>query len=225
MIGLCILVIPLAGNLSGPAMTSLALLLSWMVHIMPGVAETRLRLNLCLRCLCMTLRRSRLRKLYWKLNLSVIEALGLHIRVVLPSPNPLSVLCKVGQLELLTGQRFENITGPGLWQLLRVLAVFCAIAAMALFICDRCMLPMLATRQFILFILTVVVGTGLGETILILSRLRAVRADTTETCLCADRRLLTICMQAIMLWQALHIELKTSVWVGVLVILAGVGMR
>lgn len=28
-----------------------------------------------------------------------------------------------------------------------------------------------------------------------------------------------------MLWQALHIELKTRVWVGVLVLLIGVGTR
>lgn len=63
IIGLYILVIPFLGHLDGPAIRRLSLLLTIIWHIMPGVAETRLRLNLCLSCLCMTLTRSRFRKL------------------------------------------------------------------------------------------------------------------------------------------------------------------
>lgn len=105
---------PLLGNLSGPAIWRMAPLLVAILHGMPGVAETRLRLNLCLRCLEMTLTRSKLRNLYWKLKFSVIDALGLQTSVVLPSPSPLSVLCSLGNRVPLTGKRFVHITGRGL---------------------------------------------------------------------------------------------------------------
>lgn len=224
MIGLYILVTPFLGHLDGPAMARRALLLTMMWHMMPGVAETRLRLNLCLRCLWMTLTRSSFRNLIWNLKFSVFEALGLHARVVLPSRSPLRVLCSLGKLVLLTGHSLVQITGPGRPQLLRVPPVGCDDSAIALFICDRWMLPILATRQLILLMFNFPLGSGLGSTMFILSILRAVPADTTRTCLWRSSVLLTMWMHAIMLWQALQIELKTSVWVGVLVLFIGVGM-
>lgn len=157
--------------------------------------------------------------------MSVVSALGLNIKVVLPSPSWLNVLCSIGQLELLTGHRLEKITGPGLLQCSSGRAVFLRRSAMALLICDRCMLPMLATRQFILLVVTELAEIGLGETIFILSNLRAALENTTRTCLSVRSVLLIICMQAIMLWHALQIELKTSVWVVVLGLFPGVGTR
>lgn len=140
-----------------------------------------------------------------------MEALGAQTRVVLPSPSPLSVLCSLGNRVPLTGNKLVQITGPGLWQLGSGLAVGWMVEARALFIPDRSILPVLATTQLILLVLSVPAWATLGSTILTLTGLRATLTFTTRIPLWLRSLLLLTWTQAMTLWQELQIELKTSV--------------
>lgn len=225
IIGFDIELMCLLGYLFGFVMVIVLLVFEVMIlQIMFGVVVMRLRLNLCVRCLVMIFRCSRLRKLQWKLKLRVMEVFGLYCREVLESLSLLSVLCSFVQLLLLIGQMFEKIMGFGFVQLGRVFVVGLWVFVIVLLIFDWCIFFMLVMRQFILLILSFLVGVGLGFDILILRVLWFVLVDIIWMCLWGDRLLLIMCMQVMMLWQVLYIELKIIVWVGVFVLLVGVGI-
>lgn len=107
-------------------------------------------------------------------------------------------------------------------RLIRLLRMrlFCMVILTFLFVCRL----LISLMIFIVVLLFILARRMVNRMIVKKRILRATLTFTTRIPLWLRSLLLLTWTQAMTLWQELQIELKTSVWVGVLGLLRGVGM-